>query len=668
MDFFEHQEQARKKSKTLVFYFILAVTGIVAAVCATVTAVLVFTGNSGGSILNPGVLAGTAAGTVALIFAGSGYKSLQLSAGGKVVAKELGGRLVDSSTTDYYERRLINVVEEMSIASGVPVPEVYVMDDEDSINAFAAGKTTSDAVVGVTRGCMKLLTREELQGVIAHEFSHILNGDMRLNMRLIGLLFGIMFLALIGQMMLRGAANTARYSRNRESGSGALVILVLGLALMLIGYIGMFFAKMIKSAVSRQREFLADASAVQFTRNPDGIGGALKKIGGLTRGSMVGHPMAEEASHMFFGSALNSQMFATHPPLPIRIQRVDPSWDGNFPKTTMPEIAGDPDDLERHGLKPRKGEKDRPRPERRGIPIPVPIPGVSMAHSETPMTQAQAIESMSHVHREQIEFGQDLHGKFPEHWYQAAHQEGGAQALLFALLLAQDDSLRNAELSQLRQMTGEATFEATTQLNIEIRELHSSVKLALIDLAIPTLRRLSPDEYKRFRTVLEKLMSSDKRIDLFEFTLQKVVRRHLDNYFGHANPFKIRYRKIARLEDEAAVLITTLAALGNQGDEAGAKEAFSEGATLIQNETYGTLEFKPASECGLQQIEAALDKFAESTPLVKKRLLHAAGRTVMADQKVTSEEAELIRAIADAIGCPIPPFVKTGHEAASAAA
>ncbi len=654
MDFFEHQEQARKKTHVLVLYFILAVVGVVASVCVVVSLVLTFASGEGEQIVQSGklfqweVVVPCIIATIVVIFAGSGYKTMQLSAGGKVVATELGGRLLSSSSTDFYEQRLINIVEEMAIASGVPVPEVYVMDNEDSINAFAAGKSTSDAVIGVTRGCMKLLSRDELQGVIAHEFSHILNGDMRLNMRLIGWLFGILFIAMIGQMLLRGASFSGR-SRSRDSGNGALVMLGIGLALIIIGYIGMFFAKLIKAAVSRQREFLADASAVQFTRNPDGIAGALKKIGGYARKSAILHPMAEEASHMFFGSSALGRSFATHPPLDVRIKRIDQSWDGKLTKVVTADLEGDPDDLVRHGLKKR--------------PVSAAAAGIAMAHNQNApplkMSEAEAIESMSSVHREQVDLGQDLHGRFPEHWYQAAHNESGAQALVFALLLAQDDSLRNAELSQLRQTCGEGVYKAAMGFHEEIRDIHSAVKIALIDLAIPTLRRLSPNEYTVFRQTIEHLMASDRQIDLFEFSLQKIIRRHLDIYFGHKNPMRIRYRKIGALEKEAAILVTTLAAVGNKGKDAEMQAAFRHGAREIEGETYGTLEFQPPENCGLQSIDEALDRFAESTPLVKKRLLFACGRTVMADEHVTSDEAEMIRAIADSIGCPIPPFVKT---------
>ncbi|MCB1231944.1 MAG: M48 family metallopeptidase [Verrucomicrobiae bacterium] len=662
MDFFEHQEQARRKSGILVFYFILAVIGIIVSIYAVVVGVVVFSGEQKGPIhlWQPELFLGAAIVTGGIILLGSGYKTLQLSAGGSAVAKELGGRKLDVNTTDFHERRLLNVVEEMAIASGVPVPEVYVMDDESAINAFAAGKSTSDAVIGVTRGCMKLLTRDELQGVIAHEFSHILNGDMRLNLRLIGLLFGILFIAMIGQMLLRGAANGARYSRSKESGGGALAALAIGLAVMLIGYIGLFFGKLIKAAVSRQREFLADASAVQFTRNPEGIAGALRKIGGLSHGSRLQNPMAEEASHMFFGNALGSSLMATHPPLAERIKRLMPSWDGKFSASELPAITPDESD-------DRREQRGSRRASSRGAETTAAAMTSGLAGASESdvleLTEDEAFASLERLHPEQIDYGQRLHEGFPDHWMEAAHSESGAQALLFALLLAQDDQLRGQELSHLREATDEHTYLAAVKLHREISGLHSSAKLALVDLSIPSLRHLSREEYERFRNLIRHLMASDRQIDLFEFTLQKVIRRHLDVYYGYQNPLRIRYRKIDPLQEDAAVLLSTLAALGHRDDPEAAREAFRHGASQIEGHTFTTLAPLPLDQCSLERIDQALDRFAEGTPLVKRRLIYACGKSVMADGRVTSDEAELIRAIADAIGCPIPPFVKTGTSA-----
>jgi Zn-dependent protease with chaperone function len=334
MDFFEHQAKARKHTTVLVVYFVIAVVCIIASVYVASLLIFYFTDPAQQPGPRPGLVLWdselflyVAFGTLAVVLAGSLYKTVLLSKGGSAVAESLGGRLIDADTSDPDELKLRNVVEEMAIASGVPMPKIYVLDDEPGINAFAAGHVPSDAAIGITRGGMSLLNRDELQGVIGHEFSHILNGDMRINLRIMGVLFGILALTVIGRILL--------YSRG---GRGRNPMMFVGLALIIIGALGVFFARLIQAALSRQRELLADASAVQFTRNPAGLSSALKKIGGV--GSKVGSAHAEEASHMFFENGLSKPllgMMATHPPLEQRIRAIEPAWDGEFSEIGVTE-------------------------------------------------------------------------------------------------------------------------------------------------------------------------------------------------------------------------------------------------------------------------------------------------------------------------------------------
>ncbi len=646
MDFFEHQEVARRTTHVLVLYFALALVGIVAAVYGLVVLILHFTdgGDTGAvSAWQPTVLLFTAAGTGGVVFLASSVKTLQLSGGGAVVARELGGREIDVNTTDFHERRLLNLVEEMAIASGVPVPTVYVMDAEESINAFAAGKTTSDAVIGVTRGCMTLLTRDELQGVIAHEFSHILNGDMRLNIRLMGLLFGILFLALIGEFILRSSFRATGSSNRKEAAGIALAMLVAGLGLLLIGYVGAFFANLIKASVSRQREFLADASAVQFTRNPDGIAGALKKIGGLSAGSKVAHPMAKDASHLFFGNALGSSLFATHPPLAERIRRLLPHWNGETGQTSQRPVTEREDSPAR-----------TPRPSHEAVS------GFAQGSKAEPLRlrPEEAHESLKTVHPEQVDLGQELHGHLPAHWLEACRSHSGAQGLVFALLLAQDERLRSQEIARLRAETDEETVRFATGLFEELAPVHSAVKIGLIDLSIPTLRHLGPGEYERFRDLLHRLVASDGRIDLFEFMLLRIVTRHLDAFFHRLPPEPIRHKRLDPLLEDAGVILSTLAAMSHPSDEAAAAAAFGQAVAHLGRHCLVAVPRQPASVCNLERIERALDAFSYASPMVKKHLLEACSLSVMEDSGVSSREAELIRAVADSIGCPIPPFVR----------
>lgn len=644
MDFFEHQEQARKKTGVLIFYFVLAVLGIIVATYALATGILFFLDDQPGPqpLWRPETFLYVAIGTAGVIFIASAFKAAQLSGGGAVVARELGGRELDLNTTDYHERRLLNVVEEMAIASGVPVPTVFLLDSEESINAFAAGKTTSDAVIGVTRGCMTLLTRDELQGVMAHEFSHILNGDMRLNIRLMSILFGILFLALMGELIMRFGVRGGMHSSRREGAGAAMVMLVAGLGLLAIGYVGNFFGNLIKASVSRQREFLADASAVQFTRNPDGLAGALMKIGGLAEGSRVEHPMARDASHLFFGNAFRSMAFATHPPLEKRIRRLLPHWDG---------------ELKKERLIPISPATDQNTSQLSGLSSGSPVSMLS-DKEDLPLTQSQAVESMSMVHPEQVQLGRDLYASLPEPWIELCRSQFGAQAIVFSLLLAQDETLRREELQHLGSIAGEDIIETVSALSHELQDAHSRIKFGLIDLALPTLRHLSRKEYAQFKSLTQHLIESDRQVDLFEFSLLKVINRHLDAFFEQRRPDRIRYKDFHRIRKETGVLLTTLAAMSHPDDTSAQEAAFREATERLANFTSASIPFLPPEQCGLAQVDEALDRIAFASPIVKKHFLDAASYSVLADGYVASREAELIRAIADAMGCPIPPFVR----------
>jgi Zn-dependent protease with chaperone function len=584
------------------------------------------------SFWNPGVLLFALGSTATVVGLGSLYKIAQLRDGGPAVALSLGGRKVDPDSTKLEERRLLNVVEEMAIASGVPAPEVYVLDREPGINAFAAGNTTSDAVIGVTQGTLQLLRRDELQGVIAHEFSHILNGDSRINLRSIGLLHGIFLLALIGRFLTHGSMRSGK----KERGGVAL----LGLGLLAIGSIGVFFGRMIQSSISRQRELLADASAVQFTRDTDGLVGALKKIGGGARHSYLDTPKADEASHIFFSDAIRrlrlfAGVFRTHPPLAERIRKLEPQWDGEFTEVALPDIAD-------------------------GMSTPPDAPDAQAnAFAEAPTEEAvsEAIAHIGSPRPEQITFARSLHAALPNLWIHAVHQAPMAQAMVFGLLLAQDEVLRGTELIRLADLTDAQTADLTLRFHSEAGDRSSAEKIALVDMVIPTLRGLSIDEYHRFREVVDSLMQSDRRMDLFEYTLSRMLQRHLARSFDGAGPTPLRFRSLRALLPDARVLIATLARVGSRTEDE-AERAFRHGAQALQlKESAGAIP--PSSECTLASVDAALQRFDAAAPALKRSLMLACAATVMADDTVTDREAELIRAIGDALDCPVPPFVQS---------
>lgn len=619
-DFFQQQEAARGRTRLLMVLFAGAVL-VVIALIYLLHGVITFYGSD---VWNPSLLV-SASIACGIIGTGSGIKMMQLSSGGSAVARDLGGRVVDAGTIDTDERRLLNVVEEMSIASGVPVPQVWVMDEEDGINAFAAGHSPSDAVIGVTRGCMRALTRDELQGVIAHEFSHILNGDMKLNLRLIGVVHGILAVAIIGRGIFRVAANMSGGKNSPQ-----VPMFALGGALFVIGYAGVILGRIIKSAVSRQREYLADASAVQFTRNPQGIGRALMKIGGYTCGSRLRTANAEEASHMMFGNVFSraASLFSTHPPLEDRIRAILPDWDGKYTPIEMAEISAAP-----HRTKTPK------------LATP-PWAGVAM-HAASPQEIVARVGMLSPA---DMENAARLRDSIPEELIQLLRDPGGAQAAVFGLLLSDETS---AEAAMLGGLVDAQTLQTAKSVAATAQAWHSTRSIALIDLAIPSLRRLTLEEYRRFAAILDQLMHCDQQIDLFEFMVQRMVQRHLDRWFRKAAPPPVRYRAMPQLQAELETVLTAISGVGKRtpGEAAAAVQA---GQRLLAE--HGVSIILQARPTGLDEVGTALEQFDAATPLLKKQLLMACVAVANEDGYLADEEAELLRAVADTIGCPLPPL------------
>ena len=662
MDFFEYQDQARRTTRRLVAYFVLAVVLIVVAVYLAVMMVVHYSMSDG--LLepfqwwNPQIFLWAVSSTLAVIVIGSIYKMYVLSDGGEVVARWLGGRPINSNTTNPEERRLLNVVEEMSIASGTPVPSVFLLEKEEGINAFAAGFTAGDAVIGVTKGTMTLLSRDELQGVIAHEFSHILNGDMLLNLRLIGVLNGILVIALIGYGIMRG---TGRSSGSKKDGGGGAIILF-GLALYIIGYVGVFFGRLIKSAVSRQREFLADASAVQFTRNPEGVAGALKKIGGLVYGSGIQSPRAEEISHLFFANGMaraklnlssgtpvrgrpapqvhsSFNFMATHPPLPDRISRIDPSFNGIFPVVdlTPKEIPADTD--ARKTAEMVEGTAASEATAAGGIPI-------------IPEKLTQLVGKLDEAH---LAYAAVLLSELPSQLQVNVHEPSGARAVVLALLLSGDSQTRRAQFQLLHQFKDPLIAEQTLESSTLIDRCPPEARLPLVDLALPALRNLSPQQYQAFKGLVERMVQADQEIDLFEYTLTHILKRHLDPHFGKLSPPVIKYHSLGPLGKELSLLLSYLAHLGHEKPEE-AQAAF-EGATQVLEGSQAELTFHSHKECDLKSHGTSLDRLTLVSPPLKRTVLQASAACVSHDNQVTVQEGELLRAISDALDCPMPPLI-----------
>jgi Zn-dependent protease with chaperone function len=636
MDFFQHQDTARRNTTRLVVFFALAVLCLIVITNLLVMILFGFlnTPEEGISLAfiaqqfewETFFIIGAVVSLV--IMGGSAWKTMALAGGGTSVAQSLGGRLISQNTTDLHERKALNVVEEMAIASGTPVPPVYLLDDEEGINAFAAGYTPSDAVIGVTRGTIAYLTREELQGVIAHEFSHILHGDMRLNIRLIGILHGILLIGLIGYYILR--------SMRGGSSKNAGAVLGLGLGLMVIGYAGTFFGNLIKASVSRQREFLADASAVQFTRNKDGIGGALKKIGGHVMGSELDTPRAPSMSHAYFCNGVTSflqSVFATHPPLDKRIRRIDPQWDGDFPVVRAEVQEQSSDDVSHDAQQTRKEA------------MKTATAGVVIA--------SQVLESAGQTSQEQLDYAVALVNDIPEQIHSAVHEPYGARAVIYAMVLDKQSETRDKQMQQLREFDDVGIHELTGKLLEPVQTLDIRFRLPLIDMALPSLRQLSFAQYELFRKNLLFLMHADQRIDLFEWALQKILFHHLDPEFGRPGKRQVKYGKLGAVKTELEVLISMLIHACVR-DPSQIKPAFAaaEKELAIYN-----LTLLPRKQINVDNLSAAVDRLAMLKPLIKPRLLKACLAIITLDKEYSASEMELMRAIADVLDCPLPPYV-----------
>lgn len=635
MDFFEQQDQAHRQTKKLIFLFLLAVVAIVLAVNGSLALIWIWA-NGGArppahSYPRGFFLTNT---LLTLLFIGGGtlLEMFRLRDGGDAVAQMAGGRLVMPSSRELPERRLLNIVEEMSLASGIACPRVYILDREEAINAFAAGYHQNEAVVAVTRGALSRLSRDELQGVIGHEFSHIMNGDMRMNIKLIGVLFGIQMLSGFGQELMYWSSRLgSSRSRDDKGPPLQLVLLAVGAVFFVVGYVGIFFGRLIKSAVSRQREFLADASSVQFTRNPDGIGGALRKIGGLTRinqcGSRIDSPKAEQLSHMFLGAAkpsLLSGMFATHPPLEERLRRV-------------------------YGRHVDFMEADELPEEEDIAPLPEGVFGFGSRNIEA--AQAAKEKASRSVASAAPAFGQPAQARVATELAAAARDPLGAGALVYALLLDRSDAQAYAVQEHILNQGAPLQSALAISLLAAVEALPRSARLPLLDMAMPALRLLSGAQRSALLAVVEQLIAADQRTTLAEFVLQTVLSRRLSGQARQSGA--VKYGSLKELRAETILLLSLIAFV--VGETASSNLAFARGAAAVPDLSISGKGVPAVAALDFSGVKQALDKLNGLTPLAKpfliRMLLAAAG------ENMNIQAADLIRCICAAIDSPVPEVV-----------
>lgn len=650
MNFFEHQEKARKQSRWIIIAFIAVALLIVLAVDIIVMAIFSMqapmsagvahiTQGGLGAFTDPAMwaansdmLLGSSAVTGGVIGLASLGKIASLRSGGGKVARDMGATIVTPDTRDPLRRRLYNVVEEIALASGSPVPEVYVMENEPGINAFAAGYTPADAAVAVTQGTLEKLSRNELQGVIAHEFSHILNGDMRINIRMMGIIFGIMVIAILGRQFLHSSRFRGS-SRNKEGSA----IIFIGAALMIVGYLGLFFARWMKSALSRQREYLADASAVQFTRDPSGISGALKKIAAYNHSSYLTSD-SEEVSHMLFGSGYRQLMFATHPPLEKRISRIEKNFDVSEIKSIARKLQAQEQREHVQAELAQQEQQEKAQGNRKGGIFDVEALIDNIGNPEFETIAAAAVLSAS----------------LPDALSNAAHSLEWAPEVMFYCLLDGDETLREKQLLAVIQEMGDLSEGKLNHLIKANGLIKTEERLPLLEICFPTLKRRPVSEIEKILKTIERLSMADNKIDSFEYLLSRLISKYLHESYV---PNRSRLHGNKRLKscvDELTLVVSAVAAHGQNSQTAQglqeAQRAFRAGMESA-GINHKNLSF---SDDWHAKMDDALEKLDKLTPTDKRKVVIALARTALDDGDVVTAEHEMIRVICALINVPLP--------------
>jgi Zn-dependent protease with chaperone function len=655
MDFFAQQDRARKQTTLMMVLFLAAVACIVLAINVVGGIIYLFAADDVALFPLEGALGRvpgaaywvTSIVVLAIIGLGTALRLQALSGGGAAVAALVGARAVKRDSRDLVEKRLLNIVEEMAIASGINVPLVFVMDDQSGVNAFAAGYSPNEAAITVTRGALDLLNRDELQGVIGHEFSHVLNGDMRLNVRLMGVIAGITMISSLGRFAMdlgSGGGNSDSYGSSGRT-KGDIRVFLVGLSLWLIGSIGALFGSLIKAAISRQREYLADASAVQFTRNPDGIGSALYRIS--TTGSRVHERHAEEFSHMYFGEPVAQLLFASHPPVEERIARIMGPGAHHILR-------------DRHKRALARADAERPSPVVEAFNSPLYSRGAAAAEAlgfaagpalaggqgTVGVSPAAVVASIGTLSDAKMKEAQRLVGGLPEAVRQALATDQGARAALFALLLG-EGAVRDKQLAAIAEESGRSLADQAAQIADALGPLGVRVRLPVFELAAPGLRSLNDAQRDSTLALVNTLINADGRITLAEFVLLTLCRRHLDKPPRGAPP--VKHRSLADVSREAGIVLSLLARSSQAGEE-----CFPRVMAGLQ------LKAGKPPPFTLALVEAALYELKLLAPLKKPAFIKACVEIVMADGRITVTEGELIRAICAALDTPLPPLVEDG--------
>ncbi|MFD1260007.1 M48 family metallopeptidase [Entomomonas asaccharolytica] len=613
MDFFGHQDKAKTRTFLLVSLFIigLALLSIVTTFAINLVLMATLDAHATDYISYWPILGAIVGITLLVTF----FKHLSLRAGGKVVAEALGGRLISRSTRDTNERRLLNLVDEMAIAARLPAPPVYLLDDEPNINAFAAGHTVNNAVIGITKGALELLTRDELQAVIGHEFSHILNGDMRINLRFTAMIFGFLYITQAATIIMR-ASQYLRASRSNNKNAAAVMaaIFLISIILFIAGWLTSLWARIMQAAINRQREYLADASSVQFTRQGMALASALKKIGGSVSGSSLQTASAQSYNHLLFGQG-DEHLLATHPSLTKRILRLDPLWDGEFIVPVRINVEPTTEDETEHA-KETFSKENIVKAITTGAAISMGLPTTaeqtaaasSSKDNETPLVKIAAL----------------------------CQQPMGACYLVFAYLL---DNNPDKVAKQVSLIKNTELLNTCTEL---LAAIPNTQHLSFIEKAILTIKTLTPEQYQDFKKIMMQLINIAGDISLHEWLIYQLVTHQIE----YSPSTEVKYHSLDQLQPEITTLLSALAYLSPT--ENTIKSSFGMGANIMGLYTI-QLQPNPA----ITELSNCLQKLQQSSSSVRYKFLQGILKAIQQDKTINLEEATFFRVLSICLDYPM---------------
>lgn len=653
MNFFDHQEKARKKTFRLVLYFIVAIVLIILAIDVIVVTAIVYTNpeyyftsfthdQSQGILIQDRVLSLAIVtstfvipGVLIVILTGTLFKMLAIRNGGISVAEMVNAKPIEVTTKDPLEKRFVNVVEEMSIASGIAIPKLYVMEDEMAINAFVAGFKPADTVMVVTKGALNTLNRDELQGVVGHEFSHIFNSDMQINLKLIGILGGLLVLGQTGYFILRIFRGNSR-SNSKSDGRVMIIVMAIGVGLLVVGYIGLFFGRLIKAAISRQRELLADASSVAYTRNPQGLVNALQRIELSATGTQLNSKNSEDISHLCFCPSLSvmfSNLLATHPPLKERIRLIDPK--GQYAIRKKTEVA------------PKVTSPLPPTPEPAIKPFDM-MATVAVLGATAGANTTDVIKSIGNPTETNILVAKEMLAQIPENILTIAHQPEHVILLIYALVLLPTDGSENL-IKVLKQYLSQEEAENVLTLQSQILTLPKTMQLPLLEISLPTFKSISLEEKQKALQAIENILSL-KNEGLFQFALHAIISKAVNT-----QPNKAKYQDFKPVLNDITVLLILVITSGHD-DPQKITYCYEKSLKYFTDRSIpqpGVSNFDPV------QLQLILSRLNQLAPFCKEKLLKACLECISDDNIIHIQEAELVRAIAACLDCPIPPIVPT---------